>query len=46
MDLLRYVTRFQWDNANYPTTKPVSCLKDLINKVEMKDKAAVVDIYI
>ncbi|TWW71657.1 V-type proton ATPase subunit C 1-A [Takifugu flavidus] len=32
VDLLRYVTRFQWDKAKYPTTMPLSCLKDLINK--------------
>ncbi|XP_029688871.1 V-type proton ATPase subunit C 1-B-like isoform X2 [Takifugu rubripes] len=32
VDLLRYVTRFQWDKAKYPTTIPLSCLKDLINK--------------
>lgn len=33
VDLLRYITRFQWDKAKYPTTNPLSSLKDLINKV-------------
>lgn len=38
VDLLRYVTRFQWDKAKYPTTMPLPCLKDLINKVWFQDK--------
>ncbi|CAF88239.1 unnamed protein product, partial [Tetraodon nigroviridis] len=37
-DLLGYATRFEWDKAKYPTTNPVTCLKDLINKVSLKDK--------
>ncbi|CAF93891.1 unnamed protein product [Tetraodon nigroviridis] len=32
VDLLGYATRFEWDKAKYPTTNPVTCLKDLINK--------------
>lgn len=33
VDLQSYVTGFQWDKAKYPTTLPLSCLTDLINKV-------------
>uniref|UniRef100_A0A3Q3W3K1 V-type proton ATPase subunit C n=1 Tax=Mola mola TaxID=94237 RepID=A0A3Q3W3K1_MOLML len=45
-DLLRYVTRFQWDKAKYPTAMPLSCLADIINKevsqvaAELKSRAA------
>lgn len=39
VDLLSYVTRFQWDRAKYPTTKPLSCLKDLIHKVSSQGQA-------
>nr|XP_046269083.1 V-type proton ATPase subunit C 1-B [Scatophagus argus] len=46
VDLLSYVTRFQWDKAKYPTALPLSCLADIINKevsqveVELKSRAA------
>lgn len=33
VDLLSYITRFQWDKAKYPTTNRLSSLKELINKV-------------
>lgn len=34
VDLLSYVTRFQWDRARYPPGLPLSSLTDLINKVQ------------
>ena len=33
VDLMNYVTKFQWDKAKYPTALPLSSLADLINKV-------------
>lgn len=38
VDLLSYVTRFQWDKARYPTTLPLSSLTELINKVQTHGK--------
>ncbi|XP_029134663.2 V-type proton ATPase subunit C 1-B [Labrus bergylta] len=32
VDLMSYVTKFQWDKAKYPTTLPLSSLADIINK--------------
>ncbi|MED6233141.1 hypothetical protein ATANTOWER_007320, partial [Ataeniobius toweri] len=32
VDLINYVTKFQWDKAKYPTALPLSTLTDLINK--------------
>ncbi|XP_038141094.1 V-type proton ATPase subunit C 1-B [Cyprinodon tularosa] len=32
VDLMRYVTKFQWDKAKYPTALPLCTLADLINK--------------
>lgn len=34
VDLLSYVTRFQWDRARYPPGLPLSSLTDLISKVQ------------
>lgn len=38
VDLLSYVTRFQWDKARYPTTLPLSSLTELISKVQTDGK--------
>ncbi|KAM4540657.1 V-type proton ATPase subunit C 1-B isoform 1-T1 [Fundulus diaphanus] len=32
VDLMNYVTKFQWDKAKYPTALPLSTLTDLISK--------------
>ncbi|CAG5866206.1 unnamed protein product [Menidia menidia] len=32
VDLISYVTKFQWDKAKYPTALPLSSLAELINK--------------
>ncbi|XP_072220916.1 V-type proton ATPase subunit C 1-B [Leuresthes tenuis] len=46
VDLMSYVTKFQWDKAKYPTALPLSSLADLINKevlqveTELKSRAA------
>ncbi|XP_041669168.1 V-type proton ATPase subunit C 1-B-like [Cheilinus undulatus] len=32
VDLMSYVTKFQWDKARYPTALPLSSLADIINK--------------
>ncbi|XP_075879421.1 V-type proton ATPase subunit C 1-B-like isoform X2 [Nelusetta ayraudi] len=46
VDLLSYVTRFQWDRARYPPGLPLSSLTDLINKevsqvaLELKSRTA------
>ncbi|XP_071327379.1 V-type proton ATPase subunit C 1-B isoform X4 [Trachinotus anak] len=46
MDLMSYVTEFQWDKAKYPTALPLSSLADIINKevsqmeTELKSRAA------
>ncbi|XP_075304743.1 V-type proton ATPase subunit C 1-A [Odontesthes bonariensis] len=46
VDLMSYVTKFQWDKAKYPTALPLSNLADLINKevllveTELKSRAA------
>lgn len=37
VDLLSYVTRFQWDKAKYPTALPLDCLAELISKVQTND---------
>lgn len=34
VDLLSYVTRFQWDRARYPPGLPLSSLTELIDKVQ------------
>uniref|UniRef100_A0A3Q2FFF7 V-type proton ATPase subunit C n=1 Tax=Cyprinodon variegatus TaxID=28743 RepID=A0A3Q2FFF7_CYPVA len=36
VDLMRYVTKFQWDKAKYPTALPLCTLADLINKVPIQ----------
>ncbi|KAE8289601.1 V-type proton ATPase subunit C 1-B [Larimichthys crocea] len=47
VDLMSYVTKFQWDKAKYPTALPLSSLADIINKevsqveTELKTRAAV-----
>lgn len=33
VDLMSYMTKFQWDKAKYPTALPLSSLADIINKV-------------
>uniref|UniRef100_A0A3B4XSV7 V-type proton ATPase subunit C n=1 Tax=Seriola lalandi dorsalis TaxID=1841481 RepID=A0A3B4XSV7_SERLL len=33
LDLMSYVTKFQWDKAKYPTALPLSSLADIINKL-------------
>ncbi|KAM9341191.1 V-type proton ATPase subunit C 1-B [Symphorus nematophorus] len=46
VDLMNYVTKFQWDKAKYPTALPLSSLADIINKevsqieTELKSRAA------
>nr|XP_057946416.1 V-type proton ATPase subunit C 1-B [Doryrhamphus excisus] len=46
VDVMRYVTSFQWDKAKYPTSLPLSSLVNIINKdvsqveVELKSRAA------
>ncbi|XP_069016570.1 V-type proton ATPase subunit C 1-B-like [Embiotoca jacksoni] len=46
VDLMSYVTKFQWDIAKYPTALPLSSLADIINKevsqveTELKSRAA------
>ncbi|XP_068194987.1 V-type proton ATPase subunit C 1-B-like isoform X2 [Antennarius striatus] len=46
MDLVSYMTRFQWDKAKYPTTTPPSSLAETIKKevsqmeTELKARAA------
>ncbi|XP_019940410.2 V-type proton ATPase subunit C 1-B [Paralichthys olivaceus] len=46
VDLMSYVTKFQWDKAKYPTALPLSSLADIINKevsqveTELKCRAA------
>ncbi|XP_023129969.2 V-type proton ATPase subunit C 1-B isoform X2 [Amphiprion ocellaris] len=46
VDLMSYVTKFQWDKAKYPTALPLSSLADIINKevsqveTELKSRAA------
>ncbi|XP_059209685.1 V-type proton ATPase subunit C 1-B [Centropristis striata] len=32
VDLMSYMTKFQWDKAKYPTALPLSSLADIINK--------------
>ncbi|XP_037550455.1 V-type proton ATPase subunit C 1-B [Nematolebias whitei] len=32
VDLINYMTKFQWDKAKYPTALPLSTLTDIINK--------------
>ncbi|XP_034531166.1 V-type proton ATPase subunit C 1-B [Notolabrus celidotus] len=45
VDLMSYVTKFQWDKAKYPTALPLSTLADIINKevsqmeTELKSRA-------
>ncbi|XP_041810212.1 V-type proton ATPase subunit C 1-B-like [Chelmon rostratus] len=45
VDLMSYVTKFQWDKAKYPTALPLSSLADIINKevsqmeTELKSRA-------
>uniref|UniRef100_A0A3Q2P609 V-type proton ATPase subunit C n=1 Tax=Fundulus heteroclitus TaxID=8078 RepID=A0A3Q2P609_FUNHE len=34
VDLMNYVTKFQWDKAKYPTALPLSTLTDIISKVQ------------
>ncbi|TKS86175.1 V-type proton ATPase subunit C 1-B [Collichthys lucidus] len=47
VDLMSYVTKFQWDKAKYPTALSLSSLADIINKevsqveTELKTRAAV-----
>ncbi|KAM4625914.1 V-type proton ATPase subunit C 1-B [Polymixia lowei] len=47
VDLVSYVTKFQWDRAKYPTALPLRSLADNINKqvsqveTELKSRAAV-----
>uniref|UniRef100_A0A3Q3GES8 V-type proton ATPase subunit C n=1 Tax=Labrus bergylta TaxID=56723 RepID=A0A3Q3GES8_9LABR len=38
VDLMSYVTKFQWDKAKYPTTLPLSSLADIINKAELRSR--------
>uniref|UniRef100_A0A673CJT2 V-type proton ATPase subunit C n=1 Tax=Sphaeramia orbicularis TaxID=375764 RepID=A0A673CJT2_9TELE len=46
LDLLSYVTKFQWDMGKYPTALPLSSLAELINKevsqveTELKSRSA------
>ncbi|KAM6912844.1 V-type proton ATPase subunit C 1-B-like [Xenentodon cancila] len=46
VDLMSYVTKFQWDKAKYPTALPLSSLAEIINKdvsqveTELKSRAA------
>uniref|UniRef100_A0A665V0A9 V-type proton ATPase subunit C n=1 Tax=Echeneis naucrates TaxID=173247 RepID=A0A665V0A9_ECHNA len=46
LDLMNYVTKFQWDKAKYPTALPLSGLADIINRdvsqveTELKSRAA------
>ncbi|XP_039993291.1 LOW QUALITY PROTEIN: V-type proton ATPase subunit C 1-B [Xiphias gladius] len=46
VDLVSYVTKFQWDKAKYPTALPLSSLADIISKevslmeTELKSRAA------
>uniref|UniRef100_A0A8C4NT20 V-type proton ATPase subunit C n=1 Tax=Dicentrarchus labrax TaxID=13489 RepID=A0A8C4NT20_DICLA len=46
VDLMSYVTKFQWDKAKYPTALPLSSLVDILNKdvsqmeTELKSRAA------
>uniref|UniRef100_A0A3B5AYB8 V-type proton ATPase subunit C n=1 Tax=Stegastes partitus TaxID=144197 RepID=A0A3B5AYB8_9TELE len=46
VDLMSYVTKFQWDKAKYPTALPLSSLADIISKevsqveTELKSRAA------
>ncbi|XP_029983030.1 V-type proton ATPase subunit C 1-B-like [Sphaeramia orbicularis] len=46
VDLLSYVTKFQWDMGKYPTALPLSSLAELINKevsqveTELKSRSA------
>ncbi|XP_042244246.1 V-type proton ATPase subunit C 1-B isoform X3 [Thunnus maccoyii] len=46
VDLMSYVTKFQWDKAKYPTALPLCSLVDIINKevsqveLELKSRAA------
>ncbi|KAM6918049.1 V-type proton ATPase subunit C 1-B [Lycodopsis pacificus] len=46
VDLMSYMTKFQWDKAKYPTALPLSSLADIINKevsqmeAELKSRAA------
>ncbi|XP_029350154.1 V-type proton ATPase subunit C 1-B [Echeneis naucrates] len=46
VDLMNYVTKFQWDKAKYPTALPLSGLADIINRdvsqveTELKSRAA------
>ncbi|GAA6230866.1 V-type proton ATPase subunit C 1-B-like [Lates japonicus] len=46
VDLMSYMTKFQWDKAKYPTALPLSSLADIINKevsqveTELKSQAA------
>uniref|UniRef100_A0A3B4XSY9 V-type proton ATPase subunit C n=1 Tax=Seriola lalandi dorsalis TaxID=1841481 RepID=A0A3B4XSY9_SERLL len=37
LDLMSYVTKFQWDKAKYPTALPLSSLADIINKKALKE---------
>lgn len=34
VDLMSFVTKFQWDKAKYPTAMPLTSLADIINKVK------------
>lgn len=38
VDLMSYVTQFQWDQARYPTAVPLTSLADMISKVQTNDK--------
>ncbi|XP_035850650.1 V-type proton ATPase subunit C 1-B-like isoform X1 [Sander lucioperca] len=46
VELMSYMTKFQWDKAKYPTALPLSSLTDIINKevsqmeTELKSRAA------
>ncbi|XP_030575464.1 V-type proton ATPase subunit C 1-B [Archocentrus centrarchus] len=46
VDLMNFMTKFQWDKAKYPTSLPLSSLADIINKevsqveAELKSRAA------
>ncbi|KAK1894566.1 V-type proton ATPase subunit C 1-B [Dissostichus eleginoides] len=46
VDLMSYMTKFQWDKAKYPTALPLSSLADIITKevsqmeTELKSRAA------
>ncbi|XP_030299209.1 V-type proton ATPase subunit C 1-B isoform X3 [Sparus aurata] len=46
VDLMSFVTKFQWDKAKYPTAMPLTSLADIINKevsqieMELKSRAA------